>query len=337
MPEVLVLDPWDAYRCNARVNPSQYIAVRKITSQPEFITSANSRADPAHAAIQPVFGAAELRDVAVANVDAPLPFTQGIAWPWTLPYLNQDWTMRGDRAASWQIAKIGNDGMRFELRAGDRSSVNDTNIGPRHRCELIAKPYPLSFGVAYWWYEQKTFDWHGDMHSAAYCNIGQLHNTNDPEDTAGQSPIWAERLDPHPITGKTALIVRLRYSLDNPATENSMLDAGEPGGYIVIPEVDKNAAYHMLRRIVVDATGSSGRFEMWMRRVDSAGELVKVVDYSGQIGTIDNIGPYYHFGIYEKVPIQPNGWVVAEFRKHVIPTTADLSSYITSPPTPVTP
>lgn len=335
MPNVLILSAWDAYRCNARANQSQYIEVRKIKDQKSnYITSVPSRVDPAHVAVKALLDGAEVRDVAGADVDLPIVFVPGIAWPWTLPYMGREWTMRGDLAASWQIAKIGDNGMRFELRAGDRSSVNDTAVGPRHRCELIAKPHVLNFGVPYWWYEQKSFDWAGEVHSAAYCNVGQLHNTNDPEDTAGQSPIWADRLDPHPITGRTALIVRLRYNLTDPSTENGMLDAGQPGGYIVIPEVEKNTAYHMLRRIVVDATGSLGRFEMWMRPVDGAGNLVKVIDYSGLLGTIDSKGPYYHFGIYEKVPANPHGWVVAEFRKHVLPTTDDLSSYIEYPPAP---
>ena len=178
---------------------------------------------------------------------------------------------------------------RFELHAGDKWSkdVRLANSGPGHRVErdelsdLARQPYGQDI-----WFGFTMLVEPGPATTAAWVNLGQLHNTPDSGEMSA-SPPWVQGFGPG-----DHFRIFVRHTAENPLVHNP-----EPIVLFEDTHFQRGRPYRFVYHLKLAPTGA-GVAQVWR---DSR----LVGDYKGPLGYPDKSGPYFKFGIYRSPASEP--------------------------------
>lgn len=175
---------------------------------------------------------------------------------------------------------------RFEIAPGDNCDAIDGPNSGKERCELRGSdrvPFNTDWRIRY---EIKIYTPGAkDPLSVGWVIIGQLHQTSDAGDALA-SPMYSREIYAAP----RAISHNRHTSQVDPLLAN-------PAHDFVYVDPNPSAAWNRWITIVehhrVDPTGGTGYHRVWM-------DGTQVMDFSGNTGYVDAVGPYYKFGIYRE-------------------------------------
>jgi hypothetical protein len=181
--------------------------------------------------------------------------------------------------ADWSIRQEGANGIRFELRSGDRwpKDVRQNHAVERVEIMDLRKQAPKG---EFWFAFVFSLD-KGDQLTSEWLNLGQLHNTADAGELS-PSPIWAQRLYPN---GTFQIVARW-------TDEDPLKSAPREQVLFTDPAFTRGKRYHFVYRMRLDYQGA-GVLQAWRNGR-------QIIDYRGPLGFPDKSGPYLKFGLYRK-------------------------------------
>ncbi|PZR32154.1 heparin lyase I family protein, partial [Caulobacter segnis] len=174
---------------------------------------------------------------------------------------------------SWSVASNG-DNMRFEVRSGDKWANDSTG---KERSEIAS--YNKLSNDQYYTVSYKFMIEPGDANTADWLLMGQIHQTEDAVDK-GVSPPFAIQL----VGERMQIVVRSdpnAVTVANPATTVIYEDEAD---------IQRGAWYDMDIQVEFDPKGE-GHVNVWRNNI-------LIAQYSGPLGYVDAIGPYWKNGIY---------------------------------------
>lgn len=201
------------------------------------------------------------------------------------------------RAACFQRDSVYPNRFRFELTTGDYCVAVDGGSPAVERVEIrtagtmsLNTHYALSYALRVHNPGAK------DAGSDGWILCGQLHQTEDGGD-AGVSPLWAREL------GTTTR--NITY-----ARRTSQVDpiVASPSATYLWTDPSPSSTWAQWIQVVehhrIDPTGGTGYHKVWH-------DGVSVVNYTGNTGYVDAVGPYWKFGLYRD--IDASHTIVCEF------------------------
>jgi hypothetical protein len=194
--------------------------------------------------------------------------------------------------APWAARADGDDGYRFEIRAGDQWAKDIRPGHPVERTELsdLARmPYGKDVWLAFTMEVEP-----GPPSTSEWVNLGQLHGTADPGEKS-VSPPWVQRL----VEGDR-FRVEIRHTQEDPIQ-------APPTAVTIFedPKLQRGRPYRFVYHFRISPK-PDGMVRLWRD-----GKLV--ADYRGPVGYPDKRGPYFKFGVY-RAPAPGGERVAARYR-----------------------
>ena len=169
---------------------------------------------------------------------------------------------------------------KFEVRSGDVWSGDVGNS--KERAELYTNATKFSFNQDYWGAWSFNLDFGDDITGNSLFIIGQFHQTPDAGD-ATISPMFDVSLA---TSSASTLQVRTRTSQVDP-----IVASPTPTTHYTTP-IDRFTWHDVVMRINFDpADPGTGLLDFYLNGT-------QVVAYTGPIGYVDAVGPYFKWGIY---------------------------------------
>lgn len=173
----------------------------------------------------------------------------------------------------WSITNSG-ENMRFEVRSGDKWNYDSTG---KERSEIAS--YNKLANDQYYTISYKFMIEPGATNTAAWLLMGQIHQTEDAQDK-GVSPPFAIQL----AGERMQIVVR---------SDPNAVTVTNPGTTVIYEDtanIQRGAWYDMDIQIEFDPKGE-GHVNIWRNGA-------KIAEYTGPLGYVDAVGPYWKNGIY---------------------------------------